>query len=91
MKPGRADRKMGRRQTQMAKVDEKQNAEAAYFWECVRKGGGRAYTRQHDTSASAAAALFGTQSSSGINFAQYDAIPVTRSGGGGRCVSQKGL
>lgn len=38
---------------------------------------------QRDTSASAVAALFGTQTSSGINFAQYDAIPVARAGGGG--------
>jgi ATP-dependent RNA helicase DDX3X len=39
--------------------------------------------RQRDTSDAAAAALFGAQSSSGINFAQYDQIPVTRAGGGG--------
>ena len=68
---------------QLAKVEEKQNAEAAYFWECARKGGGKTFTRQRDTSAAAAAALFGTQTTSGINFAQYDAIPVSRAGGGG--------
>jgi hypothetical protein len=38
---------------------------------------------QRDSSDAAAAALFGAQSSSGINFAQYEQIPVTRSGGGG--------
>ena len=76
-------RKAGKRQQQLEKMEEKQNSEASYFWECVQRRGGATFTRQRDTSASAAAALFGTQTSSGINFAQYDAIPVTRSGGGG--------
>ena len=82
-KPSKMDRKQSRRNAQMAKVQEKQNSEASFFWDCVRRGGGKTFARQRDTSAAAAAALFGAQTSSGINFSQYEAIPVTRAGGGG--------
>ena len=43
---GRGDRKMGKRQMQLAKMEDKQNSEAAFFWDCVRRGGSRALTRQ---------------------------------------------
>jgi hypothetical protein len=37
---------MGKRQMQLAKMEDKQNSEAAFFWDCVRLGGSRALTRQ---------------------------------------------
>jgi ATP-dependent RNA helicase DDX3X len=88
MKPSKQDRKMGRRQAQIAKVEEKQGKEAAFFWDCVRRGGGRTFSRQRDHSAVAAAALFGSQTASGINFEQYEAIPVTRASAGGCQVTE---
>ena len=69
-KMSREEKKAGRRAKQGAKMEQKAGAEASYFWQCVDRGGD-APPRP------SAAQLFGSQST-GINFAQYDAIPVSR-------------
>lgn len=64
-------------------MDKKLGAEASFFWECVRKGrdgvdfegcSGRPPLLRD------ASDLFSSQPDSGIEFDQYDAIPVTRGG-----------
>ena len=72
----RAQRKAGRRAAQLHKEDQKHADEAAYFWQCAKaaRGGGGAPGKP------SAAELFGTQGTSGIDFDQYDRIPVSRSG-----------
>lgn len=72
----RMQRKAGRREAQLAKMAEKAEEEAKFFWECVRK------SKRQTTTTRTALELFGPsgQTSAGINFAQYDAIPVTRTG-----------
>ena len=71
----RSSRKEGRRAAQAAKVDAREAAEAAHYWSEVarasrERGGGPRQTE---------AALFASQGSAGINFDQYDRIPVERS------------
>eukprot|EP00613_Pedinella_sp_CCMP2098_P075128 CAMPEP_0171923748 /NCGR_PEP_ID=MMETSP0993-20121228/22419_1 /TAXON_ID=483369 /ORGANISM="non described non described, Strain CCMP2098" /LENGTH=565 /DNA_ID=CAMNT_0012561849 /DNA_START=29 /DNA_END=1723 /DNA_ORIENTATION=+ len=74
-KGGGGERKGNRRAAQMAAVDAKSNQEADFFWACVaraQKGTGK---RVHGK----AEELFGKQLTQGINFAQYEQIPVSRS------------
>lgn len=76
----REQKKVGRRNAQARKVEAKAEEDASYFWECVRseerkKATGKSLNTHIDKSM-----LFGRQGTSGINFDQYDAIPVSRSG-----------
>ena len=63
-------RKANRRSKQQAAMEFKAADEAKYFWQMVDRGG-------NSPPLAGARELFGEQSM-GINFAQYDAIPVTR-------------
>jgi hypothetical protein len=69
-KVSREEKKAGRRAAQARKIEAKTAEEARYFWACADRGGD-APPRP------AAATLFAAQST-GINFAQYESIPVTR-------------
>ena len=69
-KLSRDEKKAKRRNAQNAKLEQKSKQEAAHFWQCAGRGGD-AVPRL------GAAELFASQST-GINFAQYEAIPVTR-------------
>jgi len=69
-------KKAGKRSAQLDAVEKKMDADENYFWKCVgdvrRPGGGaRVPTAQE---------LFARQGASGIDFKQYDSIPVERSG-----------
>ena len=69
-KLSRDEKKAKRRSAQNAKLEQKSKQEAAHFWQCAGRGGD-AVPRL------GAAELFASQST-GINFSQYEAIPVTR-------------
>ena len=69
-KATKEEKKARRRNAQAAKMEAKAGEEAKYFWDCVGRGGAAPPSVGE-------AELFGSQST-GINFAQYDAIPVTR-------------
>jgi ATP-dependent RNA helicase DDX3X len=77
----RALKKNNRRNAQASKIAEREKADNDYFWQCVhneeqnRKNG-----RFKKPSLATQQDLFAKQGTSGINFQQYDAIPVTRSG-----------
>ena len=70
MRQSRDSRKAYRRNKQQQAVDAKAADEAKYFWQCVDRGGAA-------PPLAGARELFGQQST-GINFAQYEKIPVTR-------------
>lgn len=80
----RAEKKQGRRAAQMAKVDAREQGEANHYWGEVakfqrqRSSGGQGKPPAAEVAA-VEAKLFGTQGSAGINFDQYDLIPVERS------------
>ena len=69
-KPTREEKKARRRAAQNAKIEAKQGEEAKHYWQCAARGGELVKQRTLEE-------LYGHQST-GINFAQYDAIPVTR-------------
>ena len=73
MRQSRDSRKAYRRNKQQQAVDAKAADEAKYFWQCVDRGGAA-------PPLAGARELFGQQST-GINFAQYEKIPVTRGKG----------
>ena len=73
MRQSRDSRKAYRRNKQQQAVDAKAADEAKYFWQCVDRGGAA-------PPLAGARELFGQQST-GINFAQYERIPVTRGKG----------
>ena len=81
----RKARKAATHQKSVAQLEDKLEAEASFFWECVqqRRRGidirGCSGTERRERSASQ---LFGSQGERGINFDDYDRIPVTRSGDG---------
>lgn len=75
----REQKKAGRRNAQQMKIQQREQQDDDYFWQCVRseeqnRAKGRAAQRPSQRE------LFDKQGSSGINFQQYDSIPVTRSG-----------
>lgn len=77
----REHKKASRRNAQQEKVDAKANEDANYFWQCVRsEERNKAAGRASKPSLATKAQLFERQGTSGINFQQYDAIPVSRSG-----------
>lgn len=73
----REQKKAGRRNAQQLKVQQREQQDADYFWQCVRS---EQNNRGQATSRPSQHELFAKQGSSGINFQQYDAIPVSRSG-----------
>ena len=74
-KPTKEQRKEGRRKAQSAAVEHKMDSDEAYFWNCVQNSRGK--SDQHTPSAQV---LYAKQGASGIDFKQYDNIPVERSG-----------
>ena len=75
----REQKKAGRRNAQQMKIQQRVQQDDEYFWQCVsseeqNRAKGRSSQRPSQRE------LFDTQGSSGINFQQYDSIPVTRSG-----------
>jgi len=73
-------RKVGKRAAQLAKMDEKAQAEADYFWDCKARSqrAGKSGAMQIESRAE----LFSNQCTFAIDFAAYDAVEVTRSGPG---------
>ena len=72
----RTARKAGKRQAQLQKMDAKASEEANFFRREVQRLGGRRPQSKIRTITE----LFGTQGTAGINFSQYSAIKVSRSG-----------
>ena len=71
-------KKAGRRAAQAATVEAKAAADAQYFWGVVAQESRRSGNQQQQQGVRAED-LFGKQLTQGINFDQYDAIPVSRS------------
>lgn len=78
-------KKPSRRSAQQFAVQQKEMNDDRFFWDLVRSfhgPGSQPFSQQQRAPiAASAAALFSTQGASGIRFCDYDAIPVSRSGG----------
>lgn len=75
----RKAKKASRRAEQLAKVDAKGEAEAAYFWECKER-----CSREKKEAKPNEAELFGRQTTVAIDFSKYEGVEVTRSGPGAK-------
>jgi len=77
----RQGKKENRRSAQAAKIAEHNKQDDDYFWQCVQnEERNKAANKFIKPSFATQDKLFERQGTSGINFEQYDAIPVTRSG-----------
>jgi ATP-dependent RNA helicase DDX3X len=74
-------RKKSRQTAQQAAVDLKAMEDDTYFWNCVSKNAKGRNSRKSLQDKS----IFGEFKASGIDFAKYDAIPVSRSGPSDGC------
>ena len=72
----REERKGGRRNAQLQAMEKKGDADEDFFWRCVQNHARDSASIRQPT----AQELFAKQGASGIDFSQYDSIPVSRSG-----------
>lgn len=81
MTSARADKKINRRNAQAAKIATNNKQDDDFFWKCVQiEEHNKAANKFVKPSFATEDNLFQRQGTSGINFEQYDAIPVSRSG-----------
>jgi ATP-dependent RNA helicase DDX3X len=76
------NKREGRRAAQAAKVNAREEGEAAHFWREVAHWRGRKLPWTPKELSAEEERLFSRQGTAGINFDQYDAIPVERSDAG---------